>query len=344
MAACSDMPRKDVPPPGSAGPAPAPRVVDEPRATPAESSPVPSSARAILEENTNGVLDTLETAQALERILAGEKDEPMTVAPGWIVSSRRALVHALRVVPTQLRSALKRYQDDRTRHEAAAIVSDVLANRLGPAIAFADHYPNSAAAQKLWDLCEKERALSPRDMVDTGLLPAPVPEGGIRLGGLTVRSDGDDAIVARDVDGNTVWEHRPHAGPAETPTMRVLGTFCDRLVTVELRKTTGIVVEEIDSTTGSDICRVRLREVKEPPQITIVGPDAIVATPQRIYVVDLLRGEVGWERAVTEKPLSIASDRVVLGPEGLGFDLETGRMVEGSAGRPHAKQGGIDVR
>ena len=289
--ACSDMPHKDVPPPGSAGTPRNPLVTDEPRATPAETSPVPSPARAILEDYVKGALEPRDTALAMERILAKTEDGPMKVTDEWTVGTRRALTHTLRVTPRELRSELRRYQDELSRFETASIPSDVAANRFEKVIGVADRYPNASFAQSLWTRLEKERALAPKELVDTAALTAPVPVGGIRVGGLQVKADGDDALVAQDVDGNTVWEHRARAAASETPSLRVLGTFADRLVAIELTKS-GAELDAIDIATGSVVSRVALPAVKTPPTVALLGPDAIIAIPHRVFDVDLLRRNV----------------------------------------------------
>lgn len=340
--ACSDAPKKDVPPPGAAGKPPNPLITDEPRATPAESSPVPSNARTILEEYVRGGLDPRATTLALERILTETKDVPMKAGADWTTSTRRALTHALITTPRELKNELRRYQDERSRFETASVTSDLKANRYSRVIALADRYPNAGFAQSLWLRLAKERATAPRELVDASVLTAPVPTGGMRMGGISIKANGDDALVASDADGTAIWEHRARGPAGETPSLRVLGTFLDQLVVLEQKKS-GVDLELIDLATGNTLSRVSLPDAKAP-HVALVGSDVIVATPRRVVLVDLLRGVVGWERAHTfNLPVSIAEDRVVLESSGIGLDLSTGRFVEGAAGKPR-RQGSVEVR
>jgi hypothetical protein len=343
-AGCSDPPKKDLPPP--APPARAnPRLSQgEAIATTAEGSPVPSNARAVLDEHYREGITARETALAMERFLAEAKDDPFEAGPGWRVSARRALVHALRTAPRELRSELQRYQDERSRLDSASVTSEVATNHLAHIVSLAERYPNASWALSVWRRLEKERTSSSRETIDTSVPGPPVPIAGLQVSGLSIQANGDDALRARDVDGNNVWEYRAHAPPSEAPSLRCAGVFADRLVLVELRKTAGTVVEAIDATTGSELFRIHMPEVTDPPQVTVVGPEAVIATPSRTYVVDVLRGTLAWERA--HKPgqaLSVTADRVVYGPNASGFDLATGREVEGEAEQKR-KAGTIEVR
>ncbi len=342
---CSDPPKTASPPPPPPAERPNPRMAEgEAIATTAEGSPVPSGARAVLDEHYREGLSARETALAMERFLAETKDESMVAGPGWRVSARRALVHALRTAPRELRSELQRYQDERSRLDSASVSSEVATNHLAHIVSLADRYPNASWALAVWRRLEKERTSSPRETVDTSVPGAPVPIAGLQLSGLSIQANGEDALRARDVDGNNVWEYRAHAPPSEAPSLRCVGTFADRLVLVELRKTAGTVVEAIDATTGNELFRLHMPELTEPPQVTVVGPEAVVATHDRTYVVDVLRGTLAWERVHKPgQPLSVSADRVVYGANAAGYDLATGREVEGEAERPR-KSGTIEVR
>lgn len=340
------MPRRDVPSPSAAGPPMRPRIEDEPRATAAESSPVPSAARVLLEEHVNGGMDAYNTAVAMERVLTDTKDEPMPVASDWRVSARRALVHALRAAPSELRSELHRYQDERSRFETAAVTSAISADELARIARLADRYPNAGFALALWGRLDRERSQELHEPVDTAASYTPLGPDGIHFGALAIKSDGEDGLAAKDADNNTVWEYRARASGGEPPIIRVIGMLLDRLVIVELHKSEGVIVTGIDATTGSERFRLALPDVKDPPQATLVGPDLVLAVPQRLWAVDALRGTLAWERGHARKtlPLVITHDRVVYGPESTGFDLATGREVQGEAGKPHGKQGAIEVR
>ncbi|MEZ0230736.1 MAG: hypothetical protein ACAI25_19095 [Planctomycetota bacterium] len=342
LAGCSDAPRKDVPQPGAAGPPPNPLITDEPRATPAEASPVPSSARVIIEEYVRGSLDPRATALAMERILADTKERPLDAGPGWQVSMRRALTHALVTTPRELKSELRRYQDERSRFETAHVASEIKANRFKSVIALADRYPNAAFALGLWNRLAKERATAPREIVDTAKEPS-VPEEGVRLEGITVRANGADALVAQDADGLTVWEHRARGSAADAPVLHVLGTFADKVVVLEHGKA-GAEVEAIDIGTGNPVARIAAPNITGAPSAVLLGPDVVLAVRGRVVLADLVRGVVGWERSHPYGPaLSVTDDRIVLDPSGVGLDLTTGRLVEGAAGKPR-RQGAVEVR
>ncbi len=338
---CSDAPRKDVPPPGAAGPPPNPLVTDEPRATPAETSPVPSAARAMIQEYVQGSLDPRATALALERVLTDTKEMPHDAGPGWKTSSRRALTHALTTTPRELRSELRRYQDERSRFDTAHVASDIKANRFTKVIRLADRYPNAGFALSLWNRLAQERSRATRELADTTVLGV-VPGDGVRSGGISVGAHGEDALVAKDADGITVWEHRPRAPSSETPLLRVLGTFADQLVVLEQTKAV-LAVEAIDFATGNTVARVAVDGLSAP-HVAVLGPDVVFAVKGRVVVVDLVRGIVGWERThAYGLPLSITEDRIVLDASGVSLDQTTGRLVEGAAGRPR-RQGAVEVR
>lgn len=341
MTACEDTPaRRDGPPPSHDRDHGAPRVEEE-RPTPPEPevSPLQSDARSILDEHVSGALDARSTAIAFEVILSDASDVPLQGGPDWTVSSRRALVHALRTAPSTLRDELKRYQDERSRFEIGNVRSDMAEGRLAKAAKLADRYPNATFALEFWKRLAKETAATPHDPVDVSLLAAPVPAGGMRVGGLSLKSEGDDGIIASDADRTATWTYKAH----ESPSVRLLGSFLDRLIVLELGKG-AFFLEGIDAATGSDIFRVTL-PVKETPIIVLAGPDAVVMTSHRICVVDILRGKLGWERGHEQPlPMTVTQDRIIFGPEGAGFDLATGRLAAGTTPKPPRGGSAIEVR
>src|SRR5207253_2738297 len=132
-------------------------------------------------------------------------------------------------------------------------------------VALANRYPNASFAVAFWERLDKERAASPRELVDASLFLGPLPPGGLKLGASSIEGDGLDGLVCQDVDGNRVWEYRSHAPPDEGASFNVVGAFLDRLVALEMRKGSGASLSMIDLATGSDVGRIELSEVTEAP-------------------------------------------------------------------------------
>jgi hypothetical protein len=344
-------PRRGAPAASDEAPRSLPVAIGEP-AEP-EASPVATATRALLDGYTQGAVELRETALGFERLLAEKQDGTFKPAPGWEVSERRATAHALLTASKLLQDDCQAVQDAHAAADAATITTtDLMARN----IRFAHRYPNASAAGPVWTALREAREAAPHELADVSGLASPVPQGGFILRGIRVKADGDDGLVAEDVDGNPVWEHRGHAtSEGEVPTARVLGAVRERLIVLELRATSECVLEGIDLSTGNDLFRVPLFMVDastkghfEPILFALSGSDAIVAASGRIAVVDVFRGALAWRRSERGGlPQELLADRIVLGT-GFGgaeaLDLWTGRRVSKAAPATAKKKPGIEIR
>jgi hypothetical protein len=322
---------------------------------------VPAETAKAIDEYIAGLEGDL-AARTLEGQLAARAAAPGTTiegAPGWALGARRALVLALLRAPAKLRDDLQRLEDPASANVVTeALASDVKQGKLARALAVADRYPCTAFAADVRARLDELRAEGPHEVLELGALSSPLASGPLSFDGINVQADGQEALVARDGDGNQVWEYRlPPCAEGDFHWLRVLGAVRERIVALVIPHAADpAVCLAIDATTGNEIFRAPVFPLArdaggriETVDTALGGAEVVIAAAGKVAVVDVRRGEVAWERQglASGRLSSVGAERVVLAaPGGEGpqveLDLTSGRRLSGTTARP--KAGSIEIK
>src|SRR5581483_5342508 len=333
-----------------------------PESAAVELSPVPRDAGQAIEQFVSGGLDGELAARTLDQQLAARLSSPPALlegAPGWSVSARRALVLAVLRAPAPLRDELRRLEEPLEAAEDAKATADLAAGKLARALAVADRYPCVPFAADVRARLDEARAEGPHEVLELGALPAPIAAGSLAFNGITVAADGQEGLVARDVDGNQVWDYRlPPCTDGDFRWLRVVGSVRERIVAVAIAHANEpAVCLALDATTGNELFRVPVFALArdgagrlETVDTALGGVELVISTAGKVAVVDVRRGELAWRRTglAAGRLSSVGAERVVLAPasgDGPGIELElaTGRRAGGTTpARP--KSGSIEIK